>query len=656
MFLPITASILVINISLTVLNLFSIGGTPQFICEALNSELAARAAQDTESLYPQSWHVVVLPDSNMSSAPRFNHYRHSLASQRYPVATDLRPNQQNPLNTQMPMFPQMPILPQTNAANIQQPIIQQPMFPQNNFMSGHGQASLSVAPSLQSQFTTPMPGTFSSGSVSMMMAPKTEFHSLNTQQGSFQGFPPNSGPAQSNNNGQRLNPMLNQSSGALMEPLPQVRRPIFDEHGFIVGEESNMNDNNMYSNGMYGNNMSDNNMYGNNVYGNNMYGNNMYGNNMVGPYQPMPLRGAQQQSNPPQRAQNAEASDPQLAADAHSFFSFVRDNMNQGEGNQSESDQEKASGDEASGDESSGDEASGDEASEDDVSEDDVSEDKDNEVEAGQEERAQDEGVALGSTSTNHGSPSNSQQATPRQPAAASSQPENPHGESLLASQREPHRFADNTGMGLCDYCGREGHEAVACIKWDPVHLDKPVCTACNNDQHLLDECPKFGAMPPQERAALLFVKGARRPGVRSENHAWTSYVRPGDDYNENDGGSGVPITRVYMHVMLTLHREALQDIWKVWDYGRGVPDEFRDRRAEFLAGSPEDPLDERFMGGEHQLHFIHAAPENMEAAAAAGMRAVEAAEAAAENQQSAPAPAAAAGRGRRQRRRRGGR
>lgn len=82
-------------------------------------------------------------------------------------------------------------------------------------------------------------------------------------------------------------------------------------------------------------------------------------------------------------------------------------------------------------------------------------------------------------------------------------------------------RFGNYTGTNLCRWCGRRGHEAVHCIKWDSKHFDKLVCVACNNKKHLIDECTCFAAKPIQERVKLLLVDGANKPGVRSFFHPW---------------------------------------------------------------------------------------------------------------------------------------
>ncbi|KAK7707606.1 hypothetical protein SLS64_007125 [Diaporthe eres] len=529
---------------------FAIGGSPGFIREALNNELTAREFEDSVNQHGNSlWHIVVLPDSNMSNAPRFNFYRDSPITQGYPVATTLRPTQQNLQNNQPATVSQK--IPYTN---------QQPVLAQYNPMGGYGQGNSSAAPSQQSRFNTPMPGTIGSRGASTMAFPPEQFYSQTPQQGSFHGFNHNNRPAQANYQGQSNIGMSNQSSGPPAGFLPQVHRPIFDRHGNIVGEQGNTNAGNMY---------------GSNLYDSNLYSSNMYGNNMVGPPQSIPFQGSQQQFNPTQPAQNAETSNPQLAAAAQSFFSFVKHKMDQ------DKDYQDAGGQEEGGQ--------------------DEDDQESNQAEPSQDERDQDEGIALGNTSRNNANSINSQRAAPRPPVPVY-QPESSATDLLSASEKEPHRFADNTGMNLCDYCGRDGHEADACIKWDPVHFDKPVCTACNNDQHSLDECPKFRAMPLSQRQALLLDKGGRRPGVRSEHHAWTRYVHRGGRYNKE--GGGLPLTRLFLR-NLSLDKESgamMQDAWKVWDYRRGVPERFWDPRAESLAGDPAADVDERFKGGQHEL------------------------------------------------------
>lgn len=513
----------------------------------------------------------------MSNAPRFNFYRDSPVTQGYPVATTLRPTQQNPQNSQPVTVSRN--VPYTN---------QQPLLAQNNPMGGYGQGNSSAAPSQQSRFTTPMPGT--SRSLGLPAFPTEQFYSQTPQQGSFHGFNQNNRPVQANYQDQSNTGMFSQSSGAPMESLPQVHRPIFDRHGSIVGDQDNMNAGNMY-----GGNMYDSNPYSSNPYSRNMYG-NMHGNNMGGPPQPMPSQGSQQQFNPTQPAQNAETGNPQLAAAAQSFFSFVKNKMDQDEDYQDEGGQGEGGQDESEQDE--GDPVDGDQES--------------NQAEVDEDERGQDEGIALGNTSSNNANSTNSQRAAPPKPVSIY-QPESSATNLLSASEREPHRFADNTGMNLCDYCGRDGHEADACLKWDPVHFDKPVCTACNNDQHSLDECPKFRAMTLPERKALLLDKGGRRPGVRSEHHAWTRYVHHGGKYNKEGGGGGLPLTRLFLrNLSLDYDSAMMQDVWMVWYYGRGVPERFWDPRAESLAADPAADVDERFKGGQHKLGWRMPVPQSV--------------------------------------------
>lgn len=84
----------------------------------------------------------------------------------------------------------------------------------------------------------------------------------------------------------------------------------------------------------------------------------------------------------------------------------------------------------------------------------------------------------------------------------------------------------DYSGTGLCRWCGREGHEAVDCIKMDPTHFDKAVCVACNNKQHAIDQCDKFAMrMTWGEQAALLIDAGIGKPGVRSYSYPWVCVV-----------------------------------------------------------------------------------------------------------------------------------
>lgn len=591
-------SLLVVNILLTLFTSCSIGGDPDFICKALQSELTWRRFQDYRiHRTTSSWHVVVFPDSNISNAPMSKFYfGNSPGTEGWPVATTLRPTQQNPLSNQQAAVPQQSH--QTNQQALfsqQNPYTnQQPVLTQNNPMGSYGRVNSSVVPSQQSQLTTPIPGNFRSGGGSTVPFPQEQFYSQTPQQGSVQGFAPNNGPAQGNYPCQGNNMMPNQGSGASMGFLPQVHRPIFDKYGYIVGEEGNTNASNMYSGNMtsdnmtFGNsapgnsasgNMNPSNMYGSNMYDANLYSSNVYSNKTVDPAQPVPLQGPQQQVNRAQQPYNPGMNDPSAAALAQSFYNFVQDRVDQEEGYQDEDDHGQGEGDENEC------------AQESDQAED---------------EGDQDEGVALGNASSNNTDSTNDQRARLPKPAVIV-----PPMNLLTASRDEPHRFTDNTGMNLCDYCGREGHEADACIRWDPVHFDKPVCTACNNDQHSLDECPKFRVMSMSEKQDLLLGKGARRPGVRSDYHAWTNYARHGGNYN-NEGG--FPLTRLFLR-NLSLDKDngaMLQNVWKVWDYARGVPDQFLDSRAESLAGDPTNNVDERFMGGEHELGWRMPVPQNV--------------------------------------------
>lgn len=622
------------------LNLCSIGGNPRFICEALSNELEAREIEDAEHRYAQSWHVVVVPDSNMSSTPRYHLYRGSQVTEHYPAAVGSR--QQTPLNSRPGLLPPqrirnnqqaMPFQPnpqngqqrvffRQNPYNRRQALVsqgnvqpnQQAMLPQNNAMGGYGQRGPSVPPSQQWRLTTPMTGTFGGGGGPPMAFPRDQLYSQASQQqkGSFGGFSTVSGPAQGNfggfvtnhgaaqgnfgglasstpaqgsYRGQSNNMMFDQSGAPTTAFLPQIRRPIFDKQGYIVGEEADLNPGNVYNGG--------------NTYGSNMYSNN----NMAVHPQPMPLQVPQQQGNPIQQARGSEMRDQDTAALAQDFYSFVQAETKDFEEQREKSGREKRMKYEAGRDEDDGEENIQDDFDQDEGDREEIPQD-----EAVQDERVQDEGVALGNASDydngNNAASTGSQLAPPPEPAAFPSPPVGRDVEPLAASEMEPHRFTDNTGTNLCDYCGRDGHEADACIRWDPVHFDKPVCTACNNDQHSLDECPKFRGMSVPERRALLLGKGARRPGVRSEDHAWTRYVRLGGTYANEGGGGMPPLTRVFLR---GLSRDEamgpmMQNMWRVWDYRRGVPNQFRDLGADGLAEDQAQPLDERFMGGEHEV------------------------------------------------------
>lgn len=398
-----------------------------------------------------------------------------------------------------------------------------------------------------------------------MSFPQEHFYTQTPQQGNFQGFPARDGSCQGNYHGQGNNMMFNQSSGPPIGSLPQVHRPIFDKQGYIIGEEGDMNALNMYDGNMYGSSM-----HGGHMYGSNLYSSNMYGNNMVDAALPMSFQGPQQPFNPAQQDQNGETTNPQVAAAAQPFWSFVENRMDQDNNYHDQRGQDEGELEEST------------------------------QSQVSQNERDQDEGVALGYTSSNNAINFCNQLAAPNQ-LEHLLLPQ----KLLMASYEEPHRFADNTGTNLCDYCGRDGHEADVCLKWDPDHFDKPVCTACNNDQHSLDECPKFSAMAMPERVALLLGKGALRPGVRSEYHAWTRYARHGD-HNGKDG-AGLPLQRL---ILQTLSRSKdigtmIQNVWKVWDYGRGyVPDLFLQagKHATGLGAKSLAESDESFKGGQHNL------------------------------------------------------
>lgn len=90
-------------------------------------------------------------------------------------------------------------------------------------------------------------------------------------------------------------------------------------------------------------------------------------------------------------------------------------------------------------------------------------------------------------------------------------------------------RFESYAGTNLCRWCGRRGHEAVQCIKWDPEHFDKLVCIVCNNKKHLLDDCLRFEIMSEEAKIKLVLVDGANRPGARSFFWPWvcTSATSP---------------------------------------------------------------------------------------------------------------------------------
>lgn len=159
------------------------------------------------------------------------------------------------------------------------------------------------------------------------------------------------------------------------------------------------------------------------------------------------------------------------------------------------------------------------------------------------------------------------------------------------ARNRSPERFEDKSGSRHCDWCKRAGHEAIDCIRWDPEHFDKAVCVACNNARHGIDECPKFHQMGRGARADLLLARGARRPGVRSRHHAWPAYCTI--DY----WGPGFPMTRAYLRGLAGDEKVGpmLRNVWKIWDYRRSLPAEFRDPDLDDAITIALADLDERF-------------------------------------------------------------
>ncbi|POS70069.1 hypothetical protein DHEL01_v211536 [Diaporthe helianthi] len=526
---------------------FAIGGTPAFISDALTNELKARAVQDSTEHRAQSWHVVALPDSNMSNETLYYLYRGSEATERYPIDTQLRPAQPKHQGSQPGLgFQQNSQAIQTTLVPQQSRMYdQQPMPAHNRVMGGYEQEYSSVLQTQHSQLNTPMPGNLSDGGGSTVMFPQEQLYSHAPQQGSIAGFGANSGPTQVGYHGQGNNTMFDADGGFPMQPLPQVHRPIFDRFGAIIGEQANSNDGGMY---------------GGNLFNDNMHGTRMY--NDFGYSQPHSFQGPQQQLDHPQELQGTHmGSDPQLADAAQSFYDFFTNNMDENEMDQEEHNPQEYDQEDSEGGE-------------------------DDQVDNGPEEEIQDEGVAMGNTSGNDADNHNSPQAFSNQ------RPELPPAEVLWARERSPYRFQDRTGMGVCDYCDRIGHEAEACLKWDPDDYDKPVCTACNNKEHSLDECPKFRAMTLSEKQTLLVTKGAGRPGVRSQYHAWTRYVL--------HNSARLPLTRRFLQDLSDSPGSGAADVWKDWDYDQGVPDQFRDLVAEALAADHPSLVDERFMDGNH--------------------------------------------------------
>lgn len=161
----------------------------------------------------------------------------------------------------------------------------------------------------------------------------------------------------------------------------------------------------------------------------------------------------------------------------------------------------------------------------------------------------------------------------------------------LRAHANSPGRFEDKSGTGWCGWCGRGGHEAVDCLKWDPEQFDKAACVKCNNAAHGIDECPRFVRLDQETRAFILLHKGAGRPGVRSVFHAWTDYCTR--DYY----GGGFPMTRRFVRDLAADDSigPMMQNMWKVWDYRRGVPGEFVDEQWDSVNKVMLAGLDEKF-------------------------------------------------------------
>ncbi|KAJ4388122.1 hypothetical protein N0V93_008727 [Gnomoniopsis smithogilvyi] len=147
-------------------------------------------------------------------------------------------------------------------------------------------------------------------------------------------------------------------------------------------------------------------------------------------------------------------------------------------------------------------------------------------------------------------------------------------------------QFESYAGTNLCRWCGRRGHEAVQCIKWDPEHFDKLVCTVCNNKKHLIDECLRFDGMTDEQKRKLLLVDGAGRPGARSFFWPWNTWYQThyAKDFNENDLSPNVtalPMTRAFIKRLASTHPSGKMwaNLWKTFPYGDcKMPQEFHDR------------------------------------------------------------------------------
>ncbi|KAL1873935.1 hypothetical protein Daus18300_003807 [Diaporthe australafricana] len=541
---------------------FAIGGSVDYICKNLKDQIAKRESHARLCDGPvETWHVVAIPNSNMTDAPIFPpRDRAGPSGLRLPHPYRARSPQQVVIPKQEPdnndqQF--LAALPQHNPGNNnlqtgfpQYPVPnQQPMFSQHNTVGSFG--PFAFPPAQQMQYASPVTGAFNQGGRSATMFPQGQSQFQGSQQGqgynqftgmaqgnyqnNFPGDYQNNFPSDYQNNlpgdhqnnfpgtfqnnlpgdypgdydgsymenyqddfpGQNNTRMFNDGGGSQVGYLPQVHRPVFDRQGNIIGQHGNVYDHS----------------------------------------QAMPYQGYQQQVNQYQPAQYPTPNNPQLANSAQSFYNFCEDKRAFGQG-----------------------------------------------VRPGQV-GGNNNANPMGTVDSDGGKDDQGDAVDPSDPCY----------HLIRACKDEPHRFADQTGSNVCDNCGRDGHEAVACIAWDPVHFDKGVCTACNNVQHSLDECPKFRAMRTAQKQALLLGAGAGRPGVRSVHHAWTSYVHR--DYR----GPGFPLTRQALRDISADERlgPVLRNMWKVWNYNRGVPGDFRDRCYDSVRVILHTGLDETFRGDD---------------------------------------------------------
>ncbi|KAJ4414791.1 hypothetical protein N0V82_007706 [Gnomoniopsis sp. IMI 355080] len=131
-------------------------------------------------------------------------------------------------------------------------------------------------------------------------------------------------------------------------------------------------------------------------------------------------------------------------------------------------------------------------------------------------------------------------------------------------------RFESYSGTDLCRWCGRRGHEAVQCIKWDPEHFDKLVCIVCNNKKHSIDECLRFDALPDEDKAKLLVTHCVK-------------------DLNDS-AITAFPMTRAFIRSLESSKSNGKMwaNLWKTFPYGDcHVPQAFHDRQL-VLKGQDE--------------------------------------------------------------------